>query len=210
MKLRTLILYLCLIAFVSVLLGSSMWQPVPKPKAGDIQVGDMLKATTTTYAYIPYLPDVAGVTNSDITQDNISQNICNKNWSTKSIRPSVSVTNKIKVIALARYNQEQGTNYKMADGELDHLISLELGGAPADPNNLWFEPYTGLRMNGQDVGAHTKDKVENELHKEVCTQGLPLDLAQQVISTDWTQVLDHMTPKLGGVINTSSVDPDDN
>ena len=30
-----------------------------------------------------------------------------------------------------------------ADYEEDHLIPLELGGAPRDPNNLWPEPRYG-------------------------------------------------------------------
>src|SRR5215470_2592162 len=44
-------------------------------------------------------PDPArtpGVANPDITQDNIADNICNTNWSTKSIRPPVSYTNPLK------------------------------------------------------------------------------------------------------------------
>lgn len=112
--------------------------------------------------------------------------ICNAgNWSTKSIRPPVSYTNGIKVDALATYNQTWGTNYTMGDGELDHLISIELGGSPTSTDNLWFEPYT-TQVNGvQIVGAHEKDKVENLLHSEACGGEITLQRAQQIITTDW-------------------------
>jgi hypothetical protein len=56
--------------------------------------------------------------------------------------------------------------------ELDHLISLELGGAPADPANLWPEPYLGERT------AKQKDRLESELHRRVCAGTLPLADAQ--------------------------------
>jgi hypothetical protein len=52
----------------------------------------------------------------------------------------------------------------------DHLISLELGGNPTDPRNLWPEPYP----RATDV-----DKIENELHAEVCSGQLTLSQAQQ-------------------------------
>ena len=45
--------------------------------------------------------------------------------------------------------------------EVDHLISLELGGSNAI-RNLWPEPYAGR------WGARTKDVLENRLHDLVC------------------------------------------
>jgi hypothetical protein len=62
--------------------------------------------------------------------------------------------------------------------EIDHLISRELGGAD-DVENLWPQPYT------QDPGAHQKDKLENKLHKEVCSGKITLQQAQDTIKTDW-------------------------
>ena len=59
----------------------------------------------------------------------------------------------------------------------DHLIALELGGAPSDQRNVWPEP------------AHSpnpKDKVENVLCQRVCAGSLTLAEAQQRIATDWT------------------------
>jgi hypothetical protein len=65
--------------------------------------------------------------------------------------------------------------------EVDHLISRELGGADA-VENLWPQPYT------QHPGAHEKDWLENELHKEVCNKKgatITLEEAQQEITADW-------------------------
>jgi len=63
--------------------------------------------------------------------------------------------------------------------EVDHLISLELGGAN-DQGNLWPEPYSGTPWN-----AHVKDKLENKLHALVCAGAVSLSDAQHAIATDW-------------------------
>ena len=51
----------------------------------------------------------------------------------------------------------------------DHLISLELGGDPTDPRNLWPEPYPR---------ASAVDQIENELNAKVCDGSLSLRDAQ--------------------------------
>jgi hypothetical protein len=62
--------------------------------------------------------------------------------------------------------------------EVDHLISLELGGSNAI-RNLWPEPYAGR------WGARTKDVLENRLHDLVCSGRLPLPRAQHMEATNW-------------------------
>ena len=52
----------------------------------------------------------------------------------------------------------------------DHLISLELGGDPVDPRNLWPEPYPR---------ASAVDRIENDLNAQVCSGRLTLAQAQQ-------------------------------
>jgi hypothetical protein len=64
--------------------------------------------------------------------------------------------------------------------EVDHLISLELGGSN-EQTNLWPEPYQGTDWN-----AHVKDQLENFLHAQVCAGSVALDKAQQEIAKDWT------------------------
>ena len=63
--------------------------------------------------------------------------------------------------------------------EVDHLVSLELGGSN-DIKNLWPEPYEGEQFN-----AHVKDRLENFLHAEVCAGRISLTKAQKEIATDW-------------------------
>lgn len=118
---------------------------------------------------------VPGVVNMAVTQDNIASTICVANW-TKTIRPPSSYTNKLKrkLMNQAGIPWPQSRSY-----ELDHDISLEVGGNPSDPNNLWLQPYN------VDPGAHQKDHLENLLHKLVCSGKETLKDAQTEISIDW-------------------------
>ena len=65
--------------------------------------------------------------------------------------------------------------------EIDHLISLELGGSN-DIKNLWPQPYLPT------PGAHEKDKVENWLHRQACSGKMTLAAAQDAIAQDWYAV----------------------
>jgi hypothetical protein len=70
--------------------------------------------------------------------------------------------------------------------ELDHLIPLELSGAPADPHNLWMEPYEAPKGDAAPgTGSETKDKVENAAREAVCAGRLALADAQREMATDW-------------------------
>ena len=123
-----------------------------------------------------------GSTNSDITQSNIGETICNPRWSTKSIRPPSTYTSHLKVEQIREFGYAD-TSPK--DYEEDHLIPLELGGDPTDPKNIWPEPFESSIPDG---GAQFKDKVENHLHAQVCAGNLTLEEAQKEISTDWYRV----------------------
>jgi len=72
--------------------------------------------------------------------------------------------------------------------ELDHLISLELGGADT-LNNIW--PQCGpkdVKLANRDFKI--KDGVENYLAAQVKAGAISLEDAQRGISTDWTQYID--------------------
>jgi hypothetical protein len=62
--------------------------------------------------------------------------------------------------------------------EVDHLVSLEIGGSNAIAN-LWPEPYAGR------WGARTKDVLEDRLHELVCDGRLGLRRAQRLEASDW-------------------------
>ncbi len=65
--------------------------------------------------------------------------------------------------------------------EVDHHISLELGGSN-DIANLWPEAAVPA------PGFHEKDRVENELHRRVCKGEITLAEAQKEISENWMSV----------------------
>src|SRR6478735_11979570 len=106
-----------------------------------------------------------GVLNPDVTQANIRSTICRHGW-TATIRPPTSYTNALKTKQMRQY-RETGS---LSDYQEDHLISLELGGNPTDPRNLWPEPYPR---------ASAVDRIENELNDKVCSGELALAAAQQ-------------------------------
>jgi len=70
------------------------------------------------------------------------------------------------------------TSHKKGEYEIDHLISLELGGSNSI-SNLWPEPVSPV------PGYKEKDKAENKLHSLVCSNKIPLASAQYMISHNW-------------------------
>jgi hypothetical protein len=106
-----------------------------------------------------------GVLNADVTQASIRATICKKGW-TRTVRPPVSYTNALKLLQLQKY----GLHGPPSAYQEDHLISLELGGNPSDPRNLWPEPYPR---------ASQVDQIENRLNDLVCNGGITLLEAQR-------------------------------
>jgi hypothetical protein len=109
-----------------------------------------------------------GVLNPDVTQATIATTVCAHGW-TKTIRPPVSYTNQLKVEQMREY----GLGGDPSDYQEDHLVSLELGGHPTDPRNLWPEP----KQRAEEV-----DGTENDLNDRVCNGSLSLADAQRKIS----------------------------
>lgn len=159
----------------------------------NMQIGNTTKSTTTqapinqnSGSIAPELPGALchangvlpdalctpGAINPNVTQENIQQTICVSGY-TRTIRPPASFTNKLKAQQMIDY----GYTNSIHAHEEDHLISLELGGAPKDPKNLWPEP---------DAAPNPKDKVENFLHAAVCSGRIALHDAQVRIATNWT------------------------
>jgi hypothetical protein len=106
-----------------------------------------------------------GVLNPDVRQETIGETICKSGW-TRTIRPPVSYTNELKI----RQMREYGVGGSPSDYQEDHLISLEMGGHPTDPRNLWPEPYPH---------ASEVDQVENEINDEICSGKITLAEGQQ-------------------------------
>jgi hypothetical protein len=123
------------------------------------------------------LPDpkcTPGAINPSVTQSNIKNTICLPGYS-RTVRPPVSYTTPLKIKLMQSYGfTDSRSNY-----ELDHLISLEIGGNPKDVRNLWPEP--GYRQ----YNFHIKDRFENYLHNQLCNGAMSLSDAQKEIATDW-------------------------
>lgn len=111
------------------------------------------------------LPRVPGMLNPDVTQATIGSTVCVKGW-TATVRPPVGYTNELKLEQMKAY----GETGPPSGYQEDHLISLELGGDPTDPKNLWPEPYPR---------AAAVDKIENELNADVCSGRISLAEGQR-------------------------------
>jgi len=101
------------------------------------------------------------------------EKICTPGYTAKVRNVPASVKKKV----FAEYDIDP-TSDKF---EVDHLISLELGGSN-DIKNLWPQSYTTQPLN-----AHHKDVLENKLHKMICSKKITIKEAQKAISTDWVK-----------------------
>ena len=90
-----------------------------------------------------------------------------RGW-TRTIRPPSSYTSPLKLRQMRDYGASGSPN----GYQEDHLISLELGGHPTDPRNLWPEP----RPRAEQV-----DGIENELNDRICSGSISLAEAQERI-----------------------------
>ena len=117
------------------------------------------------------LPDNACTPGAVLTTD--TSVICKSGY-TKTVR-NVPLTERKQVFAEYGIPYSQRGKY-----EVDHLISLEIGGSN-DISNLWPE-----KVSITD-GSLVKDKLENYLHTQVCISKMTIQEAQKVISGNWLQ-----------------------
>ena len=113
------------------------------------------------WAEDPILPNsnmTPGIFLADATLDKI----CEKGY-TATVR---HVTDKQKDEVFKEYSLERSGNY-----EVDHLISLELGGSN-DTKNLWPQSYHGI------WSARIKDGLEHRLHDLVCMGKLDIQIGR--------------------------------
>ncbi len=159
--------------FISALSCSG---PKPPPSVGtpaappSSQPFASAPTTPTNSGGPPILPDpnlTPGAT-FDVTKDDV----CTPGYSKK-------VRNVPEEVKREAYREYGILSHQPGEYEVDHLISLELGGSN-DLKNLWPESYKTQPWN-----AHVKDALENELHRLVCSGQLDMRTAQQEIATDW-------------------------
>lgn len=133
----------------------------------------LLASFFVTYSCIadsPIVPDSLKTPGDVLTTD--AKVICVSGYS-KQIR---DVPQAVKEQAYRIYGV---TSRQPDEYEVDHLISLELGGSNSI-RNLWPESFVTQPLN-----AHVKDKLENKLHELICSGQIPVKQAQQEIAKDW-------------------------
>lgn len=147
--------------------------------AEDSKCHALLLDPSDSQSYLPDKDCTPGVIDPSVTQENLFLTICKSGY-TKTVRPPASYTNKLKKQQIVEYGY---FDTSLGSYEEDHLISLELGGSPDDPKNLWPEPHPSY---------NEKDSVENYLHSQVCSGKMTLSEVQTAISTNWYEVYKQM------------------
>lgn len=172
-QLRRIIIYSSMVAALLAACNTATNTSTPQP--GGHGIGQRTK--TSDCAAANALPDAActpGAIFADVTKDQV----CVPGYS-KSVR---DVTESVKNQAYAEYGI---ASHGPGEYEVDHLISLELGGSN-DIANLWPE------LAEPRPGFHEKDKVENYLHAQVCSGAMSMADAQYIIATDWLSAYNQM------------------
>jgi hypothetical protein len=128
------------------------------------------------------LPDSA-CTPGAIFPDVTKTQVCTPGYASSVRDVPQSVKNKV-------YASYGITRHRPGQYEVDHLVSLQLGGSNAIAN-LWPEAAS------PKPGFHEKDKVENYLNYEVCSGVISLQQAQIEIATNWLTVYERLPKKQG-------------
>jgi len=138
----------------------------------------LLNGVAHAQSSLPNPSRTPGALNDDVTQENIHQTICVRGW-TRTVRPPSHYTYELKRAQIRNWYH----GGRLRDYEEDHLIPLNLGGAPYDRRNLWPEP----RHPADGWDADLKDELEARLNELVCSGQLDLAAAQHAIATDWIE-----------------------
>ncbi len=119
------------------------------------------------------LPDPA-CTPGDVFPDATRAQVCTAGYSSKVRNVPADEENQV-------YAEYGIVSHTAGQYEVDHLVSLELGGSN-DISNLWPEAAD------PKPGFHEKDQVEDFLHDQVCHGSVTLAQAQEEIATNWLAV----------------------
>jgi hypothetical protein len=122
-------------------------------------------------------PDQA-CTPGAIFPDVTSEQVCRPGYSSAARNVPAELSRQV-------YDAYGVTQRTPGEYQVDHLVPLEIGGSN-DIANLWPQPTT------PPPGSHEKDRVENNLHDQVCSGRMTLLDAQHAIATDWVAVYEQI------------------
>ena len=131
------------------------------------------------------LPDPActpGAVDSTITDGNVNSTLCRKGGYLAVVLPPDALVEPVKRKLLAAYGIPDAQS---GDFELDHLVSLNAGGA-SDTRDLWPEPNTFRQFKPGNGRQNDKDVIETYLFHAVCDGTVPLSAVRAAMDADWT------------------------
>ena len=175
--LAAIVLLVVVIVVVALVLAGS--RQGNGPQSGQPSASPSASAVAGHVGPADIYPDPK-LTPGDVIAGVTAQQVCTPGYAT-GVR-SVSTSEKRQVY------QRYGEKDVPGAAEVDHFISLELGGSNA-VTNLWPERYSPA------PGAHEKDKVEDYLHSQVCSGTMTLQQAQNAIRSDWYAVYQQIAGK---------------
>jgi hypothetical protein len=118
------------------------------------------------------IPPDSKLTPGDTLPGVTASDVCTPGWASEHRH----VTEEMRDRVFEEYRRVEGPDCC----ELDHLISLGLGGSN-DIKNLWPQSDKPL------PGWVDKDDLENELHAEVCEGTMTLSDALHCIASNWVE-----------------------
>lgn len=152
--------------------ASGLWVPASRaaPDSGTVMRSGTIRPAAPLAGTVPIVPDSARTPGAVLPVT--VADICTPGYARK-VR---DVPAAVKRAVYASYGI---THHDPGEFEVDHLISLELGGSNS-VRNLWPQSYRTSPWN-----ARVKDVLENDLHRRVCNGSLDLATAQHDIAVDW-------------------------
>ena len=142
---------------------------------------------------LPDNTESPGAINPAVTQDNIQETICHRGWSAQA-RPPVEFTEPIK----RRLLQEHYPGAAPKGFELDHRVPIEAGGCPNCASNLWIQPWQNPAHHHCTptvlMDAACKDRLENYVHRQICSGTMTLAHGQSVFLGNWIDAYNSLWP----------------
>ena len=139
------------------------------PNAGAAAVADTSDASRSG---LPILPDPSLTPGATLPVT--ASDVCTSGYAHAVRNVPIDVKRQV-------YAEYGIASRRPGDFEIDHLISLELGGSNSI-KNLWPQSFRTRPWN-----ARVKDQLEDKLHEMVCGNQIDLATAQQEIAKNWIE-----------------------